>query len=49
MEQATENLQTISPGTEPNPYFVPSTIPDPYGNVSLAEKIRIQNIVRGGV
>ena len=50
MEQARENLQTIRPGTLPNPYFVPSgSIPDPYANVSLAEKIRIQNILSGGL
>ena len=49
MEQATENLQTIRPGTQPNPYFVPSTIPNPYANVSLAEQIRIQNILSGGL
>ena len=49
MEQARENLQTIRPGTQPNPYFVPSTIPNPYANVSLAEQIRIQNILSGGL
>ena len=50
MEQARQNLQTIRPGTPPNPYFVPSgSIPDPYANVSLAEKIRIQNILSSGL
>lgn len=50
MEEARQNLQTIKPSTPPNPYFVPSgTIPDSYQNVSLAEKIRIQNILSGGL
>ena len=48
--QAQENLASIRTRPEPDPYFVPSgSIPSPYQIVDLEEKIRIQNLLSGGL
>ena len=48
IQQAQQNLQILRPNTDPDPYFVPTPLGSPYGNVSLEEKIRIQNLLSGG-